>query len=187
MIRVAVVARSALMRAGLESLIRGDPEFEITERPEADVLLVAGGDEWAVTAEGDSLVVLIGDLAEPEFTIGALHAGVRALLPPDASKEEIGAAIRAVATGLAVMRSQDLEALLPAAAPDEPGGHALSPREVEILRMLAEGMANKTIAWKLGISEHTVKFHVASILNRLNAASRTEAVTIGIRRGLIMI
>jgi DNA-binding NarL/FixJ family response regulator len=58
---------------------------------------------------------------------------------------------------------------------------------LEILRMLAEGMANKTIEWKLGISEHTVKFHVAAILNRLNAASRTEAVTIGIRRGLIML
>ena len=53
--------------------------------------------------------------------------------------------------------------------------------------MMAEGAANKNIAWKLGISEHTVKFHVASILGKLNAASRTEAVTTGIRKGLILI
>ena len=52
---------------------------------------------------------------------------------------------------------------------------------------MAEGAANKTIAWKLGISEHTVKFHVASILTKLNAASRTEAVAIGIRKGLVLL
>ena len=53
--------------------------------------------------------------------------------------------------------------------------------------MLAEGTGNKTIAWKLGISEHTVKFHVASIMGKLNATTRTEAVAIGIRRGLILL
>jgi DNA-binding NarL/FixJ family response regulator len=63
----------------------------------------------------------------------------------------------------------------------------LSPREIQVLSMLAEGVGNKTIAWKLGISEHTVKFHVASIMTKLNAGSRTEAVTQGIRRGLILI
>jgi DNA-binding CsgD family transcriptional regulator len=56
-----------------------------------------------------------------------------------------------------------------------------------VLRLVAEGDANKEIAWKLGISEHTAKFHVASILGKLNAGSRTEAVTIGIRRGLVLI
>ena len=63
----------------------------------------------------------------------------------------------------------------------------LTPRELEVLRMMAEGAANKTIAWKLGISEHTVKFHVASILVKLGAGTRTEAVTIGIRKGLVLI
>ena len=63
----------------------------------------------------------------------------------------------------------------------------LTPREVQVLAMLAEGYGNKTIAWKLGISEHTAKFHVASILSKLNAGTRTEAVTLGIRRGLILI
>ncbi len=65
--------------------------------------------------------------------------------------------------------------------------HTLTARELEVLRMMAEGAANKTIAWKLGISDHTVKFHVASILGKLNAASRTEAVTIGVRKGLILL
>lgn len=61
----------------------------------------------------------------------------------------------------------------------------LTPREVEVLRMLADGASNKAIAWKMGISEHTVKFHVASILTRLNVGTRTEAVTAGVRLGLI--
>ena len=66
-------------------------------------------------------------------------------------------------------------------------GEALTPRELEVFAMLAEGAGNKAIAWKLGISEHTVKFHVASIMSKLSATSRTEAVAIGIRRGLIML
>ena len=63
----------------------------------------------------------------------------------------------------------------------------LTPRELEVLRVLALGLANKEIGSKLGISEHTVKFHVAAILGKLGASSRTEAVAIGIRRGLIFV
>ena len=66
-------------------------------------------------------------------------------------------------------------------------GQALTPREIEVLGMLAEGLGNKEIAWRLQISEHTVKFHVASILSKLDASSRTEAVTVGFRQGLIML
>jgi DNA-binding NarL/FixJ family response regulator len=74
-------------------------------------------------------------------------------------------------------------------APQLAAGEAatLTARELEVLRMLAEGAANKTIAWKLEISEHTVKFHVAQILAKLNAGTRTEAVTVGIRKGLILV
>jgi DNA-binding CsgD family transcriptional regulator len=63
----------------------------------------------------------------------------------------------------------------------------LSAREREVLQMVAAGSGNKEIAAKLGISEHTVKFHVASILGKLGAESRTEAVALGIRRGLVML
>ena len=67
----------------------------------------------------------------------------------------------------------------------QPVPAALTPRETEVLRLLADGASNKIIAFKLGISDHTVKFHVTSILSKLNAGSRTEAVTLGVRMGLI--
>jgi DNA-binding NarL/FixJ family response regulator len=90
-----------------------------------------------------------------------------------------------------VLSPADLQALLPAAPraerADSTTGGALTPREREVLALLAEGVGNKTIAWKLAISEHTVKFHVASIMGKLNATSRTEAVAVGIRKGLILL
>jgi len=87
------------------------------------------------------------------------------------------------------MDARELEALLAGTPQLQTAAEtsALTPRELEVLRMMAEGAANKTIAWKLGISEHTVKFHVASILGKLEAGTRTEAVTIGIRKGLVLI
>jgi DNA-binding NarL/FixJ family response regulator len=69
------------------------------------------------------------------------------------------------------------EAKLPSAS--------LTPREIEVLRLLADGASNKIIAHKLGISDHTVKFHVTSILSKMNAGTRTEAVTLGVRMGLV--
>jgi DNA-binding CsgD family transcriptional regulator len=90
---------------------------------------------------------------------------------------------------LAVIEPGELEPLLAASvpAPVSIAAAALTARELDVLRLVAEGDANKEIAWKLGISEHTAKFHVASILGKLSAGSRTEAVTIGIRRGLVLI
>ena len=122
----------------------------------------------------------------------ALRSGVRAILPRDVPAGELIAAIEAAAAGLVALHPADLNALLPAPpradrAPLVDAGEALTPRELEVFAMLAEGAGNKTIAWKLGISEHTVKFHVAPIMGKLNATSRTEAVAIGIRRGLIML
>jgi DNA-binding NarL/FixJ family response regulator len=92
---------------------------------------------------------------------------------------------------MAVIHPQDLDSLLastaPAPARADTESSALTARELEVLRMMAEGAANKIIAWKLGISEHTVKFHVAAILARLGASSRTEAVTTAIRKGLVLL
>jgi DNA-binding NarL/FixJ family response regulator len=133
--------------------------------------------------------VVLSDSHDAEWTRDALRLGARAVLPRDASQEEIVAAVEAAAAGLVTLDPASLEALLgasprtAAAEPVEP----LTPREIEVLRMLAEGEGNKAIAWKLSISEHTVKFHVASIMSKLRASSRTEAVTIGIRRGLILL
>jgi len=127
-------------------------------------------------------IVLLGDA---EWSSEALRVGVRAILAADAPGTEILAAIEAAAAGLAAIDPRDLESLLPASSPVVAG--PLTARELEVLRMLAEGAANKNIAWKLAISEHTVKFHVAQILGKLNAGTRTEAVTLGIRKGLILL
>jgi len=102
-----------------------------------------------------------------------------------------GPRVEAAAAGLIVLHPAEFDAMFPAAEPAssplaelvEP----LTPRESEVLQMLASGLANKEIATRLAISEHTVKFHVASILGKLGAASRTEAVTLGIRRGLVLL
>jgi two-component system nitrate/nitrite response regulator NarL len=78
--------------------------------------------------------------------------------------------------------------LVPAheAGPDEdPAAEALTPREVQVLELVAEGMPNKTIADRLGISDQTVKFHIASLSGKLGAANRTDAVRRAVRRGLI--
>jgi DNA-binding NarL/FixJ family response regulator len=108
------------------------------------------------------------------------------VLPRQSTASHIVAAIDAVLAGLVVLQPGDLDGLLVNPRPArmvEP----LTPREIEVLGMLAEGQSNKAIAHHLGISEHTVKFHVTSIMTKLNAGSRTEAVTLGIRQGLIMI
>ena len=204
MIRVAIAAASPVARAGLESLIASSPGMEVAgalpeprgvEALRPDVALFFYDLDPLPTPEGEvPPVVLLAAEAQPVFTREHFQAGVRALLSRDASAAGILAAVEAVAAGLAVIDAHDLEALL--AASRGSGGTSLAAaadngkltaREIEVLRMIAEGSANKTIAWKLGISEHTVKFHVASVLGKLHAATRTEAVTIGIRKGLVLI
>jgi DNA-binding NarL/FixJ family response regulator len=145
--------------------------------------------------DSDELSALAAEAAFPPMVLltsgpagDLLRAGVRAVLPHGAGAAELGAAIEAAAAGLVVVHPDELPSLvpMPARAPAA-GAEELTPREAEVLRMLAEGHGNKTIAWKLGISEHTVKFHVASIMSKLQAGSRTEAVTAGFRQGLIML
>jgi DNA-binding NarL/FixJ family response regulator len=121
------------------------------------------------------------------------------LLPRDASGEEIVAAVEAAATGLVVLDRRLASAMasaVPAAAPERTPGHGLdsqqpgeplTARELEVLQLLAEGLPNKLIASRLHVSEHTAKFHVASIMTKLGAASRTEAVTLAARRGLLIL
>jgi DNA-binding NarL/FixJ family response regulator len=141
----------------------------------------------ALTAE--TSVILVAHEPQPALIADALRGGVRALLPADSSPAEIVAAITAAAAGFVVLHPEDVSALVSAPVLAERAsegiGQSLTPREVEVLRLMADGEANKGIAWKLGISDHTVKFHVASIMSKLRASSRTEAVTLGIRRGLI--
>lgn len=194
--RIAIAAASAVVRAGLEALLSATPGWEVAgsfadashiEALRPDVLVAALPISELPAAI--PAIVLLTSEGQPEWTVAALRLGVRALLPRDAPAAAILAAVEAAANGLAVIDPQELEGLLGPAEPIEAadeGGAALTPRETEVLRMMADGAANKEIAWKLAISEHTAKFHVASVMGKLNASSRTEAVTRGLRRGLIL-
>ena len=110
-----------------------------------------------------------------------LQARIGGMLQADASPEQIIHAIRSVASGLMIFDS----ALMPRRSEDEPLAEPLTARETEVLRLLADGLGNKEIAGHLNISEHTIKFHIRSILGKLGASSRTEAVSRGLRSGLI--
>lgn len=143
---------------------------------------------------GYAAPAVVAFIAEPDEdrARAALRAGARGILSAQSTEAEILLSIEAAAAGLVCLPPELLTSLLNDAAParenHQPAAHEhLTPRETEVLRMLAEGLANKTIAWRLGISEHTVKFHVASVFAKLGASSRTEAVTLGLRRGLIML
>lgn len=121
----------------------------------------------------------------------ALELGSRGVLTRDAETGEILAALEAAASGLVVLDWAHSLAFTGSPTVDltDRRGEVevLTPREIEVLGMLAEGIGNKMIARRLAISEHTVKFHVGSILSKLGAESRTEAVTIGVREGLITV
>ena len=154
------------------------------DREEADVILIASANpgEEALRAMADAPcpTVLLTD--EPEAQM--LNGSLRSVLRFDARPEEITAALVAVSEGLVVLHQGSLDRRpVQRAELDEP----LTPRETEVLRMLAEGLSNKIIAYRLEISEHTVKFHMTQVLAKLRASSRTDAVMQGIRRGLVLI
>jgi DNA-binding NarL/FixJ family response regulator len=177
-IRVWIDSASPVTRAGLEAVLREADGIDVmTEESHADVVLT---DAFDPEESHNQAVVALSDSPAQ-----ALRAGALAALPRDASPEQIEAAIHAAAAGLAAALPEDLQRALPAstAALSEP----LTAREVQVLRMIADGLGNKQIAWQLGISEHTVKFHVTSIMAKLHAASRTEAVAAGIRHGLVLV
>ena len=132
---------------------------------------------------GLPVVLLSADAAA--VAIPALRAGVSAVLEADASEEQVGAAVTGAFHGLVVlpagaMRWGESRALVKSPAP-------LTPRELEILSLLAAGDSNKTIAARLSLSVHTIKFHVSSILSKLGVSSRTEAVTLGLRLGIVLL
>jgi len=188
-IRVLILAASAAEESALAALLAEDERLEIIEQgeaPRADVVLVSGNRPPAGELAQIPTVILTGDVFEPSD----YRTAVRARLPNHATAAEVLAAIGAAAQGLIVLTQPQADALfMQPTVPQSPAPlvEELTPRELQVLRDLALGLANKEIADRLHISEHTVKFHVASILGKLEAGSRTEAVTQGIRRGLIPI
>ena len=184
----------------------GDSLADDIEAHEPQVVLLALDSSDRAPPRVASLVTLSPDAASrapavilmvPSPTIAwtadAIRSGARGVLPRDASVAEIVAALEAAAVGLATLPAELAVELASGtrtsvATRERPAStQPLTRREVEVLGMLAEGLANKNIAVRLQISEHTVKTHVASILTKLDAFSRAEAVAIGARQGLILL
>lgn len=134
---------------------------------------------------GQAVVALLADATD---AVAVWTAGVRGLLPRDADVTTLALALPAVAQGLVVLDPTLALALCPLRQPQPASPvEALTPRELEVLQLLAEGLPNKTIADRLHISEHTVKFHVNALLGKLGAQSRTEAVVRATRLGLLLL
>lgn len=212
MIRVFIVSASTLARSGLQNLL-ADRGVEVVGSSSAidsieGALTDAEADALVIDASGESSASLLDSLARsdlaseipivalagnsaPSWPSEALRNGVRAVLPMDVSRDQLTATLQAVTAGLLVLHPSEIAAVLPAATPASQSvtelAEPLTRREREVLQMLAAGLANKEIATRLNISDHTAKFHVASILGKLGAASRAEAVTQGIRRGLVLL
>jgi NarL family two-component system response regulator YdfI len=139
---------------------------------------------------GSKVVLLVDRVPAAAWLNRSIRAGVRGILPSECEPELLVTALEAVSGGLVVIHPRELQTVHTAgrAALEAPEViEPLTSREREVLQMLSEGLGNKEIASRLRISEHTVKFHVASILGKLGAATRTEAVSVALRRGLILL
>ncbi len=203
-LRILIIADDPLARAGLATLLASQPGCIIAGQIAGDANLREAREVylpeivlWDVGLSPSASVERLGDLRDAGLPVVALladdtnaadvwSAGARGILSREASAETIVSALRAVTEGLAVFDPNF--ALLPSRSqPTTPLTEELTPREREVLQLLAEGQSNKEIARRLGISEHTVKFHVNAILGKLNAQSRTEAVVRATRLGLVLL
>jgi two-component system, NarL family, response regulator YdfI len=203
--RVLVVATSGVLAARIEAVLRDHATVvaatgairavgSLIEEHGPAVVVVASSTAQAAAAlaeRGGTLhvppVVLVVDDPRSAWTATARRSGVRAVVSHDASADELLAAITAATSGLIALHPSVFRAVAPSPVLGIDDERALTPREREILEMMAEGLSNRAIARRLEISAYTVKFHVASILDKLRAKSRTEAVTLGLRRGLIAV
>jgi two-component system, NarL family, response regulator YdfI len=206
-IRIAVAATSAVRRSGLESIIRSHAEFHLAGSfgTVASLVSFAGSTELDVIVidtdsirdllpepTSDAAIVLLTEVTEARSISRLLRSGVRAILSRESDPDDVFCAIYAAYDGLVLLSPATAESLAAVYGDvplevEEELSEEITSRETDVLRMLAEGLVNKDIAARLGISEHTVKFHISSILDKLGASTRTEAVTLGIRRGLIPI
>lgn len=206
---VAILASYPAVRAGLRALLSAGSSLEIVAEASDPGDLRSGERARVVVAElesdrsgalvreivenlPDAGVVLLGPPAGAQRLLQILADRAWAYLLRDAGADDLIQAVAAVAQGLVVLPpplarqllvSQPFAVLSDESVPQE----SLTNREQEVLQLVAQGLPNKTIAHTLGISEHTVKFHVTSILTKLDASSRTEAVRLGARRGLIVL
>jgi len=214
MLRILIASPYPAMRAGLHALLEeanaGARRTALTVVGEADSveaclewtratqpqvvlfdLALDPDDElsglWRLRTQAPSAAVLaLSESNGDARTLAALQAGARGCLPKTATGAELLEAAQGVVEGETILPPAATAALLEQLRGEGPA-ETLSPREGEVLRHVAAGLTNKAIALKLGISEHTVKFHLGSAMSKLGAASRAEAVAVAIRRGLISV
>jgi len=211
MTAIAIYSADPVLRCSLEQLLRGDPAMTVVgvaDNPSAMLRLIDQNHVDAVLADSppreqladwrnrqaDTAFVVLIDGYSDEDSLDALHAGARGILPRSAERFEIAVAVKAVTNGLAVLPRELLPTLLNGGSEadelldsNDAVRTRLTPRELEVLAAMADGASNKAIARRLGISFHTAKFHVAAILDKLNADSRTEAVMRAAQLGLVML
>ena len=214
-LRILIIAAYPIARAGLAAILGGYDDLAVVGQsaggeglaalvaataPEVLLLDRGAGDEEALERLERLLAgraglgaLVLGTERGEDAVLDALGSGARGYLPRESDGDELAAAVRAVAAGLLVLHPAPAAALLERLlerprlpAPTGPG-EALTPRELEVLQALAGGLTNRAIARQLAVSENTVKFHVSSILTKLDAASRAEAVALAARRGLLLL
>ncbi len=208
--QVLVMSSSAITQAGLATLITEESDqWQVVgaatqlrvgpwPAPAADCALVS----WPPLEDGRPDLDRLSDLSIPMVALletgsnlalpELLHHGLAGLLPGQANGADIVAALEAAAAGLIALHPALLDSLLAGNGERPPTaplgqGEALTPREVEVLALLAEGLSNKAIARRLHLSDHTVKYHTSAIFAKLNVSSRTEAAIAGARAGLILL
>jgi NarL family two-component system response regulator YdfI len=207
---IAIFSTDPVLRGRLERMLRAEQLtlVGVANDPPALARLIEQGRAEVVVADapsreqlsdwrgrhGQVTFVVLLERTDPEDGLEPLHAGAGAILPRSAGRDQIVAAIAAVAAGLVVLPRPVLDGLIDGAAlveasdnSDAAAAAPLTPRELEVLAAMADGASNKAIARRLDISFHTAKFHVAAILAKLDADSRTEAVTRAAQLGLVML
>lgn len=212
-VSVAIVANDPLARAGLATLLAAEPSCDIMAQmsladwladlqaaepvsvwPQAQldgVIWDVGWEPLTTLPDEEPFPLPVVALLPDETAVPQLWSiGIQAMLRRDAPAAAIVAALQAALHGIAALDPDFVSAVLPetAISPEAlPEFTELTPRESEVLYLLAEGLTNKAIAHQLEISDHTVKFHVNAILSKLNAQSRTEAVVQATRLGLLLL
>jgi DNA-binding NarL/FixJ family response regulator len=212
MTRLVIAAPYPTARAGIQAAIVDQPDLEVAGEAHdleslrdaidahmPDVLivdLVETLDQWLPALETlereGSLPATVAIAGSPANAFVILSSANMSVLLRDATLEEIALAVRTAAAGLIALdpriaaefnRDEDV----PGSVSPVESPVALTPRELEVLQGISRGLPNKSIAVELGISEHTVKFHVGSIFEKLGVTSRSEAIAAAARRGLLVL
>lgn len=206
-IRVLLVDDHSVVRQGLRMFLGLDPELEVVGEARNGVeavrlaqelnpdvvlmdILMPEMDGLEATrriraSQPDTEVIALTSVLENEKVFDAIRSGAIGYLLKDTESEELRRAIKAAAAGQVQLSPQAAARLLRDERPSEPQMEPLTPREAEVLQLLARGLANKEIARDLGIGEKTVKTHVSNILSKMGVLSRTQAALQAVRMGLI--